>query len=117
MSEHDELGRTAGLPLTEAQREELLARQARLDEARAAADAAQHERDTYVVVLDDEGVAPAETATALGVLRVSVEHVLAEHRGAATAERLAAEVPRAAARSALDRAQDRVDQAWDGPAE
>lgn len=111
----DDLGRSDGLPLSDEQRTELLARQTRLDEARAAADAAQQERDAYVVEVDDAGVAPSEVASALGLLRASVEQVLRTHREAGAAERLAAEVPRATAKAALDRAQERVDQAWEDP--
>ncbi|MGD9991590.1 hypothetical protein [Pseudonocardia sp.] len=108
----DDLGRSDGLPLADEQRDELLARQARLVDARAAAEAAQQDRDEYIVDLDDAGVGPGATAAALGLLRASVERVLTDRRAAETAQRLAADVPRAAARSALDRAQERVDQAW-----
>ena len=112
----DDLGRADGLPLSDDQRAELLARQARLGEAIAAVESAQAERDAYLVQLDDAGVGVSESAHALGLLRAAVETVLTTHRKAEVVERLAADVPQAAARSALDRAQERVDKAFDDPA-
>ncbi|GJF01982.1 hypothetical protein PSD17_09460 [Pseudonocardia sp. D17] len=116
LNEND-LGRTDGLPPTEEQRDELVARQRRLDEARAAVDAAQRERDAYLIELDDAGVATTELARALGLHRANVEHVLTDHRKTEVAQRLAEEAPRAATQAALDRAQARVDQAWEEPSE
>jgi hypothetical protein len=113
----DDLGRTAGLPLTAEQRDELVARQARLNKALAEVEAAQHERDAYFIELSDESVDPTEMAKALGLHRLTVTHVLTSHRRAEAAQRLAADAPRAAAQVALDRAQEHVDQAWQNPAE
>jgi len=48
---NDDLGRTEGLPLTDEQRRELATRQSRLADARAALDAAQDDRDSYLVEL------------------------------------------------------------------
>jgi hypothetical protein len=108
----DDLGRTPGLPLTDEQRDELVARQARLNKALADVEAAQHERDAYFIELDDASVEPTEMAKALGLHRLTVTHVLTNHRKAEAAQRLAADAPRAAAQVALDRAQEHVDQAW-----
>jgi hypothetical protein len=113
----DDLGRTPGLPLTDEQRDELVVRQARLNEALAAAEAARHERDAYFAEPDDAGVGPAEIAKALGLHRLAVAHVLSDHRKAEAAQRLATDAPRAAAQAALDRAQKHVDQAWRGSPE
>ncbi|WP_433506716.1 hypothetical protein ACQP04_09645 [Pseudonocardia halophobica] len=108
----DGLGRTPGLPLTDEQRDELVARQARLNKALAEVEATQHERDAYFLELDDAGVEPNEMAKALGLHRLTVTHALTSHRKAEAARRLAADAPRAAAQAALDRAQEHVDQAW-----
>jgi hypothetical protein len=113
----DGLGRTPGLPLTDEQRDELVARQARLNKALAEVEAAQHERDAYFLELDDANVEPNEMAKALGLHRLTVTHALTSHRKAEAAQRLAADAPRAAAQAALDRAQAHVDQAWQGPPE
>ncbi|MCE0765405.1 hypothetical protein LWC35_21230 [Pseudonocardia kujensis] len=110
----DDLGRTPGLPLTDEQRAELVARQARLNTALAEVEAAQHERDACFAALNDAGVDPNEMAKALGVHRLTVTHALTDHRKAEAAQRLAADAPRAAAQAALDRAQEHVDQAWQG---
>ncbi|MCE3556108.1 hypothetical protein LWC33_32285 [Pseudonocardia sp. RS11V-5] len=113
----DDLGRTPGLPLTDEQRDELVAHQARLTKALAEVEAAQHERDSYFVELNEASVDPTEMAKALGLHRLTVTHALTNHRKAEAAQRLAADAPRAAAQAALDRAQEHVDQAWRGPAE
>ncbi|MEU7815986.1 hypothetical protein [Pseudonocardia sp. NPDC049154] len=111
----DGLGRTPGLPLTDEQRNELVARQARLNKALAEVEAAQNERDAFFSDLDDEGVDPTEMARALGVHLLTVTHALANLRKTQAAQRLAADAPRAAAQAALDRAQEHVDQAWKNP--
>jgi hypothetical protein len=113
----DDLGRTPGLRLTVEQRDELVSRQARLDDSLAEVEAAQHERDAYLVELDDASVDPAEMAKALGLRRHTVAHVLTEYRKTETAQRLAADAPRAAAQVALDQAQEHVDRAFQNPLE
>jgi len=109
---NDDLGRTEGLPLTDEQRRELATRQSRLADARAALDAAQDDRDSYLVELSGADVATSEIATALGLHRASVEQVVTTRREAEVGRRLAEEAPRAAARADLDRAQERVERAW-----
>ncbi|WP_181780994.1 hypothetical protein [Pseudonocardia pini] len=113
MADNDDvLGRAPGLPLSAEQREDLVARQARLDAALAELEAAQHERDARFRELDDAGVEPSEIAKALGLNRLAVSQVLTTQRRTEAALRLADDTPRAAAQVALDKAQEHVDQAW-----
>ncbi|GAA2884159.1 hypothetical protein GCM10010472_47810 [Pseudonocardia halophobica] len=90
----DDLSRTPGLLLTDDQRDELIARQARLTKALAAVEAAQHEREVNFVELNDANVEPTEMAKAPGDPQ---SHPLAHHRKAEAAQGLAADAPRAAA--------------------